>query len=75
MSLPKEGLPLELANGDTVKVLQVYYSTAPIGTYRVRFRVDGKDWGCKAWYRKTHYKEYVEGDAVLEPIDPVEGVF
>lgn len=59
MPLPRANLRLILADGQETKVTKVWYSTEPRGTYRVQYKLNGKDAGCKAWFRKDHYVERV----------------
>lgn len=55
---PKPGQTLELANGDRVKVTEIFHSTQPEGTYRVGYWYDQKHKGTIAWWRAGWWKEY-----------------
>ena len=65
MALPKPGR-LTLADGDEVVIDRVWYTTSPPGTYRVTFRKGGEPYGCKAWFRKGRWTEWIPGEAATE---------
>lgn len=53
--------PITLADGAVSQVHTVFYSTDPPGTWRVGFKHNGKNYGCKATYDPVTemYDEYV----------------